>query len=216
MTNYKKIAIVGNASLKKAPFKIHLFSNKKAKYDSQYIDECDLVIRMNNASYWYNGAGKKTSILALVNRGNPAIGFALKPSKNLQKCAKKATEIWFTRPNYKFDSQLMKAVGKDQFKTDQSRKIINKLSIQNKPIRYISGKDYLKLISLLNKKNNILFEPSTGICSIYMAILNPNFKNCQFHLFGFTWEGWEGHNWDLEKKMCYELKQKEVLLFSST
>ena len=213
MTNRKRIAIVGNAPMKKDSFVFNLFSKRKEQNPGNLIDKCDWVIRMNNASFWYKGAGRNTNILALVNRGNPAIGFALKPSKNLRKCAKRASEIWFTRPNLENDGLLMNALGIDQFKSDQSRRIIDQLGLQKKIIKYISCKDYLDLVFMLNKKNKVQFEPSTGICSLQMALQAPHFRDYEYHLFGFTWEGWEGHNWDLEKQKCYELKQKGVLFF---
>lgn len=68
----KKIVIIGNALLNK---KYKWFFRKN---HSQFVDNSDIVIRINEAKNFNKGTGRKTSILGLVNRGTPSDKFSNK------------------------------------------------------------------------------------------------------------------------------------------
>lgn len=69
----KKIVIIGNAPILN---RYNYFFKKKENDHGQFVDACEVVIRMNNATNYNWGTGKKTTILGIINRGTPSEKFA--------------------------------------------------------------------------------------------------------------------------------------------
>ncbi len=82
---------------------------------------------------------------------------------------------------------------------------------QQFPVKFLSRSFYLDCCSLLNIQENELKDkvPSTG----FLAIIHY-LKTCpdaQIYIHGFSWEGWEGHEWDAEKDIMKRLLNEQKI-----
>lgn len=187
----KRVVLVGNA-----PIKTNVINRKLL---SGFIDDSEVVIRMNCASNYSKGTGKKTDILGVLNIGDPAIEFSYR--KKINKYVKKdISSVWFSRPLNLYDSS--KILTQDEL----SGHILNFQELNHIPTHAISKEQYQsisKMISPANGGNSN--DPSTGFCILHMMLLAEEFKGLKKFIVGFTWEGWVGHNWEIEKKICLDL-----------
>lgn len=195
----KKLVIIGNAPVKK-----HFFSIKAKNYAS-FVNKADLVIRMNKCQNYRKGTGKKTDVLALINRGKPAR--RLSTSFEIKKeITKNCSEIWFTRP------QNLPEKNPFELMPDESDKLLNYQILQNKKTEFISWDLYLELLQKINNSaEKTLFEPSSGWCIIEKILKEKRFETYEKYLLGFTWEGWQGHAWEIEKQICLKYIQEKKL-----
>jgi len=76
---------------------------------------------------------------------------------------------------------------------------------QKFPVTVLSRNFYLECCQLLKIQEHELKDkvPSTGFMSI-MYFLN-NFPESTIYIHGFSWEGWDGHEWDTERNVINQL-----------
>lgn len=204
----KNLVIVGNFPTGKLFYKLY---KKIYKDYSDLVDNADCVIRMNRTPNYALGTGKKTTILSLINRGTPADSFASNIRLN-SKVLRKAEEIWFTRPSVlEWEKKGMKYL-KYKIPKDKSQNIIDFQKINNKKITYIQGVKYKELLHFVNE-NHFVFEPSSGFCVLNRVLEEERFMGYKIFLIGFSWEGWYGHNWKLEKKFVVsQTKNRQLFI----
>ena len=52
-------------------------------------------------------------------------------------------------------------------------------------------------------------KPSSGLVAIKYFM--NKFPDHKIKLFNFSWEGWSGHNFNLEQKLCYEWSKSKII-----
>ncbi len=187
----KRVVLIGNAPIKK--------SNYHRKALSEFIDHSEVVIRINSANNYSEGTGSKSDILGILNIGDPAIEFSY--IKKINKHVKeKVSSIWFSRPLDLYSSSNILV------EEDLSEYILNFQKINHIPFHAISKEEYHHISKKLFPANGgDRIDPTSGFCFLHMMISAEEFKGLKKVLVGFSWEGWAGHNWSLEKKICLDL-----------
>jgi hypothetical protein len=179
---------------------------------SRYIDSCDCVVRFNNCKNYGGNSGRKTDILILNNAGDPrtnkTTAFLLKPRSRSRTnwelpYLNLAKEVWFTRPEPPSNKHP---------DTDITPDIIEAQKIDNKRIRRITHEQFVatkQKLARFGRADSI--NPSTGMLGIEMLLDDPELDHYQKRIIGFSWEGWPGHSWELEKQLVNAHLLQEVL-----
>lgn len=187
----KRVVLIGNAPIKKSKY------YKKALSD--FIDDSDVVIRINSADNYSKGTGKKCDILGILNIGDPAIEYAYRREIN-KHVKEKLSSVWFSRPLDLYSSS------KILVEEDLSEYILSFQKLYNIPSHAIPKEQYQYLCKKISPANSgNMVDPSSGFCFLHMMLSAEEFKGLKKVLVGFSWEGWTGHNWELEKKICLDL-----------
>ena len=186
-----RVVLIGNA-----PIETDIYGRKGL---SGFVDDSEVVIRINSADNYANGTGEKSDILGIINSGDPAIEFSYR--KEVNKCVKeKISSVWFSRPlNLYENSNLL--VQKELFKY-----VLNFQQLNHIPFHAISKEQYLYLSKQVSPIDGNSIHPSSGLCLLHMMLSDEKLKGLKKIIVGFTWEGWDGHNWGIEKKICLDLR----------
>lgn len=85
---------------------------------------------------------------------------------------------------------------------------------QKFPVTVLSRSFYLDCCQLLNIQEHELKDkvPSTGFIAI-IHYLNSQPKS-SIYIHGFSWEGWDGHEWDTEKSIIQQLLNDKRILWA--
>lgn len=200
MKSEKRIIIIGNYSL---PNPLLYFLFKKYRNLRAFIESSEIVIRMNSMNNYGRALGEKTTVISLVNRGEPAKAFDYNRLK-IQTIKKFLTEVWFTYPSEKdWNERQFNEVFK--LSEDFSNPLIQKCVFANIKFRITSTDEFIDMLSIVNNGSYVSM-PSTGFSTIYKVINSKEYETYSVYILGFNWTGWEGHNWDLEKLYCKNLE----------
>ena len=187
----KRVVLVGNA-----PIKTNVINRKLL---STFIDDSDVVIRINSANNYSKGTGNKSDILGILNIGDPAIEFSYR--KKVDKYVKEnISSIWFSRPLNLYDNSNILV------KKELSKYILDFQQLSHVPSHAISKDQYQYLSKQVSPADGNGIDPSSGFCFLHMMLSDERLKGLKKVIVGFTWEGWDGHNWEIEKKICLDLQ----------
>lgn len=194
MSNKKKIILVANSA--------HVFDINSS------IQPEDLIVRFNlPLSSTLPKTGYRTDILFLANSVDIVQKKLKKNSKFMQfiQSNKENLKIYFA-----YSDELIK-INKPMYK---KKKFIffNQLQPNFNNIAYLSflnqagftDVEVLEDHYYLNLKNNI--DPdsnrilSTGLIASYYFLNHAQYEDYDMYLHGFSFEGWDGHAWNEEKK----------------
>ncbi len=203
-----KIIVIGNAPRHKRWLR---WLKVPLKNHNDFVNNrCHTVVRFNQCSNYNQGTGTKTNILALINNGSSAQKF-LKHDSIPKAVVEQIDCVWFTRPanqNHDFliDNNAAQPI-------DYSTEIIDFQGFKSKKIAYIDGEIYQHLYQKIIAQSPLHHEPSSGIAIIENILRTPDYEHFDKYLLGFSWQGWQGHHWETEKKIClaYE-KQKRLTI----
>lgn len=192
----KRVVLVGNA-----PIKTNVFNKK---FLPGFIDDSEVVIRINSADNYSKGTGEKSDILGVINIGEPAIQFSYR--KRINKYVKKdISSLWFSRPLNLYDSAEIEILAQEEL----SKHILSFQELNHIPFHAISKEKYQSISKMVSPADGgDIYDPSTGLCILYMMLSAEEFIGLKKYIVGFTWEGWAGHNWEVEKKICLDLHQQ--------
>lgn len=204
----KKLAIIGNANV--------------TCDHSQFVNSCDVVIRINlrkNPSLILGVTGGKTDVLCYTPR---AVSLVLQDDEELRFIrgySAHLSRLWFLRPRRAYWVSRRSLSGfffrKERLFLDMSRTLIKGLGLGHSTIEYIK-------MDLFNSTVKKLWDldpcgmkpsPSAGIMVIERVLENEEYSNFEKYLLGFTFEGWAGHRWDLEKRLVDRYHEKGLLKF---
>lgn len=161
-------------------FKIVIVGNALPKKDySEFIESHDVVIRFNHVNFLSTKMlGNKCDILVVQNMDSKYRG------------GKATLDNW---------GKLI-IIAENAVK-DHSRLIINSNNWKNRNIETI----YSDNLPIREKLNN---GGSSGFI-ILEWLLNSKCEGLTFpiSLVGFTWQGWKGHAWEQEKRICHEYQK---------
>ena len=169
---------------------------------SEALNEADVIIQINKCRHIELTKGHSTSYIFLVNTGEDVSELVshLLSLNNYPEL--KSTSIILARNilYYLLKLQLLKQLSRPSW------------------VFYSTSSSYLKLANLWRVKSvSFLFSllldirlfrlgmppssmPSTGLIA-YMWLRKRLCKNDTLKVIGFTFEGWERHPWDIERKL---------------
>lgn len=196
----KRIFIIGNAAEQEA---IHSLFHKD-----------DTIIRFNQPSeQCLHDYGSQTDIL-----------FSINTWKFVQKRIQEnlIEETWLNQckeivlpyhpsilQNYHRQPSWFSAYFKGK-KVDGSNEALAYFG-QKFPVTFLSRSFYLECCSLLNIHEHELKDkvPSTGFLAIMHYL--KTFSDTPIYIHGFSWEGWESHEWDMEKNVVQQLLNEKII-----
>lgn len=196
IVNVKKLLIIGNANV--------------ADDYAAFVHSCDVVVRINlrkNHNTIHGTTGQKTDILCYTPR---AVHMVLNNDEDLEcikDYCKGVRRLWFLRPRHAYLVNRTFLAGfilrKERLFLDESRAFLKSFELK-KTVPEFVGKDFLdavihKLCALNPSIKRPL--PSAGILVIEKVLACADFDHYEKYLLGFTFEGWEGHPWELEKEL---------------
>lgn len=188
-TSAKSIAVLGNAPI--------------CRDVSTKIESMDLVIRMNTVRNFGKYSGYKFDIWVLC----PIV-----PDQDLfqqRHAAHKAlpSEVWFTvfgMPESRWDKVSgwgchLRGVFSDN---------INRILLLSRIRQRYTVLGFRNFVRTMRKLSQFSTEfvntpqPSTGILTIFYCL--ERFPAAKIYIAGFTFEGWEGHDWPAERALVAE------------
>ena len=200
------LAIVGNGMV--------------GKDQAKLIDACDLVIRFNEWKNYGENCGQRVDVLCICNTGNPARDFIRRA------CIRKApfydlvSEIWFPRDSsvHKEHAKVFAPSYPARKFDDQSDLLVASNALSAKRIVRFSRETNQRVFQALRARARQPFTcPSTGMLGIDYVLTEPRFADYKKNLFGFGFQGWEGHPWEAEQEQVkhYCSVREDVLFWKS-
>jgi hypothetical protein len=204
----KKLLILGNAVV--------------TSDHSELVNSFDVVVRINlrkNHNTIHGTTGKKTDVLCYTPR---AVNLVMNNDEDL-KCIEgycgDLRRLWFLRPRRAYWVNRIFLSGfffrKERLFFDISRAFIKCFELKGSRIEFVDT-DFLnstiKKLWDMNPSGKRPW-PSAGIMVIEKVLTDKEFANFEKYLLGFTFEGWEDHPWDLEKKIVERYRGKGLLRF---
>lgn len=187
--NKQRVVIVGNGPVQRD--------------FSSFIDSSDVVVRFNDPTHLRTSfVGTRTDVLCLACNDH-VLAQSARPDGINPDVARSVSEIWFKRIERKADTL----------------KILDVHQLHSKIIRYISiefrDKLMAKLIDLQPAPDLLPDNacPSFGITAVETFVTSPEYSNTNLFLIGFSWEGWHGHPWSAEMKLCQQYADNHFLEF---
>jgi hypothetical protein len=204
----KKLVIIGNADV--------------ASDHSELVNSFDVVVRINlrkNHNTIHVTTGTKTDVLCYTPR---AVYMVMNNDEDLQLIegyCRNVSRLWYLRPRHGYWVNRIFLSGfffrKERLFFDISRAFIKRLKLKDGRTEFVKT-DFLN--SIINKlqvmnPNGPKPWPSAGIVAIEKVIADEEYTHFEKYLLGFTFEGWEGHPWESEKKLIEGYKEKGLLKF---
>ena len=193
--------------------KIILVANsKRIQCINHFLSPNDIIVRFNFPDKNSLAlTGNRTDYLFVANTDDLASKKFKKNSKFMQFYHQflKGSTIYFP-----YSDHLIKKIKPYYYKKKLiffKKKLINWnnnnyitfLESENIRTKIMDDIFYWKAKQVIQSNNNDII--STGFLSyIYLSSL-PEFENYEFILNGFTFEGWDGHNWNSEQNYIKEL-----------
>ncbi len=190
--------------------RICVIGNAKLKTDSSHIeDTSDMVMRINDCKNYDGLSGQKTDAVLVNNIGGSAESYVTgMPFKNNQICSKAKTFIIVR--DYEVHREFRLST-KQEFTVnfrDHKEEIVSsngipadKLEIFSKDFNVFVFNALLKMREGLPVQEPFLM-PSTGMFAILYAVKLREIFELEAIMLGFKFQGWGGHPWSLEKRLC--------------
>jgi len=201
-SNIKQITIVGNANLSKD------YSNK--------VNSSDIVVRFNRPRTYGRRSGTRFDIWALVNDGSPGKHFAKRRKFIGAPYKDQPSQVWFPRV-VNVNKEIRRIFPNSrQFlaentEIDYSRKIYTCNALNQQIVRF-SRADYVDCINLIrkySKYNDLIKIPSTGFLVIHYILKRKPIM--PVNLIGFSFKGWIGHPFDVERLIVERWQEKKLV-----
>jgi hypothetical protein len=196
MGNYggsMRLVIVGNAGQPSSSFSEEKTPSKDI---AQFIDESDIVIRFGRVKNQQEGwTGARTDILYMRGNGKPAFKYS-------------ETPINFERVDR--PKQIVSVVDMHGYKrrrpdkrekNDYTDKIVALNRFDPAVVSRLDQKILVEVRGLLQRAGSELM-PSLGLASFVHVLGNPELESHEKFVVGFTFGGWEGHDWQQEQRLA--------------
>lgn len=191
---HKTIALVGNAP--------------PTVDQSVAIDRCDLVVRINNACGFGAERGNRITHLALVNCGGQMrewldeYAFASRP-------AFRAAQTILLPIHPDKDHLMVPPIAtKDVGEEGRNHAVEAKIRFETlgKSVLILPVSVFLSAAKIIGctRVTPTMPAPSTGL--LVLVFLLSRYRGAKIEAFGFTFEGWHGHRWDLERAFMESLR----------
>ena len=79
--------------------------------------------------------------------------------------------------------------------------------------RILAANDYLNAIASLQRiaGHTRPIIPSTGFIALHYFLNSREYRDYQICIQGFSWQGWEGHDWDSERRFILQKMEAGVI-----
>lgn len=195
--------------------KIILVANSEHVFDiNAHIHSEDLIVRFNLPLIsTLEKTSQRTDLLFLANSVDIVQKKLRKNSKFIQFLQRQNNhqdlKIFFpysddlikiNKPYYKkktfiFFKQLM-----PNFNNTQYISFLNQQGFSN--IEILKDHYYLDLKKKISPNSEKII--STGVIASYFFLNHPSYQDFDLYLHGFTFEGWNGHDWEEEEKFIHD------------
>lgn len=204
----KKLVIIGNADV--------------ASDYSELVNSFDVAVRINlrkNHNTIHGTTGTKTDLLCYTPR---AVYLVMNNDEDLQLIegyCNNVSRVWFLRPRRAYWVNRIFLSGfffrKERLFFDLSRAFMKRFKLKDSRTEFVEA-NFLN--STIHKLWDMNFSsprpwPSAGIMAIEKVLADEEFRHFEKYLLGFTFEGWEGHPWESEKKLVEGYREKGLLRF---
>lgn len=206
--------------------KLFIVGNGKVFQDySSLIDSADWVIRFNELDYYNVNTGTKTNIWVVSS--NPIL--LKRQIDNIQFNSKinsfarnlfidSSILLLFSIPPF-IPSKISSNSTKYLSFLEQERKsrkesvalFLTHFGLHNHTYKIVEFP--LKYVTELKVEqwSPIWMFPSNGYLITKMILEDFNYSDHQKYLVGFSWEGWQGHPWSIEKNALENLEREGLL-----
>lgn len=185
---------------------------------SKTIDTSDVVVRFNNLNNYNLNSGTKTSIWVLSSNKILLNRFVENPKSieertklNLTESLQSSLNLFFSIPIF-FPTKGKSQIEQDnKERTEAVNQFLNHFNLIEHPFRIIEFPiNYL--FDLQPEKWLPNYEcPSNGYLITRLLTDSHEYSDYEINLIGFTWEGWEGHPWEFEKRYLEEMERKKLI-----
>lgn len=161
---------------------------------AKFIDESDMVIRFgrvkNQKEEW---VGARTDILYMRGNGKPAFKYSETPI-NFERVGRPKQVI-----------SIVDMHGYKRRRPDKREKYdyTDRIAAMNRfdNVSRLDGAIMTEVRGMLQRAGSDLM-PSVGLMSFVHVLGNPELSDYQKFVVGFTFGGWEGHDWEQEKRFA--------------
>jgi hypothetical protein len=173
---------------------------------SEFIDNCELVLRINEGKNIGVHSGQKTDILCITNTGGPARRIIEGKSIWNSSYYNKLSEVWFPRDS-EVHKKYLQTVELPYPATEfdnRADELVAANDLSRTTIRQFSGEfNEAVFKKLKDRARHPFICPSTGLLAIEYILSKARFDRYNKVLAGFTFEGWAGHPWELEQRIVW-------------
>ena len=193
----RRVVIIGNAPIvNSGPLQPKI----TASLLSRFIDSCDVIIRMNNIKNINSpGIGTRTDILAMMNTGAPAEGYAARKLTCAPILAH-LRDIVFVVPPNDMKSLSDNPTDDPAHGRDFSSEIIIQQGWTDLKISFVRDAVIERLSASIAEFAGSRFMASTGARTIAHVLNDPRFFGYNIFIVGFGFEGP-----DCQKHICKNL-----------
>lgn len=201
--------------------KIILVANSTYVVDiNNKIDPSDIIVRFNLPTLeTLSVTGNKTNYLFLANTHDLADKKLKKNSRFMNFFKNNLSESKIILPYSDSLIQEIKPFYQKKFfllfKTHQqnwnNELFTSFLKFNNIDFKILEEKYYWDAHQTIQASANEII--STGLIAYFYFSTHPKFKDYDIFFNGFSFEGWDGHNWDAEKNYINHIKNNDRLTF---
>ena len=172
---------------------------------SRFIDDSDVVVRMNNLkNLGVPGLGCRTDIHAVTNTGGPAARYSSRAMLDHPVVAS-APEIWFGSAPELIESGEVEQIVKSTSGNDFAPKIVAFQCWEQRDWRYIEAKVTRELKTVLRALGSGSKDPSLGARVVAQVLADPRFSDHMVYVLGFGFRGVDAHDFDAERRWFDQL-----------
>lgn len=203
-----------------------IIGNGKVHNDiTSLIDKADIVVRFNDTNNYAENTGTKTTFWVLssnkflINQhisGSQVLGNKEKIA--IKEMIRNTQSLLFSIPPF---YPVQPETQKNMFKRIVSEDRKERIEAVSSFLQHFESTEHpFRIIEFPNK---YIFDiapeiwapnwtcPSNGYLITRMFVDDATYYKHKKYLVGFSWEGWEGHPWILEK-LCLEKMERENLI----
>lgn len=199
---------------------VALVGNARSMRDwSERIDACDIVLRMNNAYGFGDLTGKKVTHLSLINCGGQMHEWLEDENFLSRSYVVGADAIIFPIHPGKdelIDPPLTPAECASQDGMNYAVQATRHFRANGKRVTTLAVDLFLAALKVLGAERPARDgpAPSTGLLSLLHLL--QQFPEEPINVFGFTFDGWNGHNWDAERRFFKACERDRMITLHPT
>lgn len=189
------------------------------------VDSSDYVIRFNKMNNYNKNTGTKTNAWVLssnkflINQMIYSPGsIENKPVLSIREMVKVSENVYFSIPPFLPVTTSAKSRAFQRLVSEDKMERVN--AVHNFVEHFKVGERAFRIIEFPVKYSQDLAPdlwpprwtcPSNGYLVTRMFVDDPTYYRYKKYLIGFSWEGWSGHPWELEK-LYIEKMEREGLI----
>lgn len=186
---FRRIALVGNGPIDPP--------------HAATIDAHDIVVRFNSCAN-YGVTGTKTDAIVICNSGVSGKRFAVEPDAIDAFALASTEELWFAKPLEVVIFEERLSGERHDLCGDYTREIVASRATSC-PWIVFDYRTYMEAKhAITNRGASVVAQPSTGLIALFH--IKRTLWWPRVTLYGFTHQGWEGHDWAVERAIFNAFK----------